>query len=118
MTLLQAAVNGDRSKADHPAVPVTEDELIRDVQECLAAGAREFHVHVRDADGQPTWIRGRLTGPPQAADGKNVPCKWAITHARTFRSISALTPKPHDSRQSSRLAAWLDRRNESAISAR
>ena len=37
--MLQAAVNGDRSKADHPAVPVTEDELIRDVRECLAAGA-------------------------------------------------------------------------------
>jgi uncharacterized protein (DUF849 family) len=54
MTLLQAAVNGDRSKTDHPAVPVTQDELIRDVQECLAAGAREFHIHVRDADGQPT----------------------------------------------------------------
>jgi uncharacterized protein (DUF849 family) len=54
MTMLQAAVNGDRSKADHPAVPVTEDELIRDVRECLAAGAAEFHIHVRDADGQPT----------------------------------------------------------------
>jgi uncharacterized protein (DUF849 family) len=36
--MLQAAVNGNRSKTDHPAVPVTEDELIRDVRECLAAG--------------------------------------------------------------------------------
>jgi uncharacterized protein (DUF849 family) len=54
MTMLQAAVNGDRSKADHPAVPVTDDEMIRDVRECLAAGAVEFHIHVRDADGQPT----------------------------------------------------------------
>lgn len=52
--ILQAAVNGDRSKADHPAVPVTLDELIRDVRECLAAGASEFHIHVRDAGGEPT----------------------------------------------------------------
>jgi uncharacterized protein (DUF849 family) len=58
--LLQAAVNGDRSKADHPAVPVTEDELIRDVRECLAAGAREFHIHVRDAAGNPTLEPGQV----------------------------------------------------------
>jgi uncharacterized protein (DUF849 family) len=56
--MLQAAVNGDFSKADHPAVPVTEDELIRDVRACLAAGAREFHIHVRDADGHPTLEPG------------------------------------------------------------
>jgi uncharacterized protein (DUF849 family) len=58
--LLQAAVNGDRSKADHPAVPVTQDELIRDVRECLAAGAREFHIHVRDAAGNPTLEPGQV----------------------------------------------------------
>lgn len=52
--MLQAAINGDLSKADHPAVPVTEDEMIRDARECLAAGAQEFHVHPRDSDGHPT----------------------------------------------------------------
>jgi uncharacterized protein (DUF849 family) len=65
--LLQAAVNGDRSKADHPAVPVTEDELIRDVRECLAAGAREFHIHVRDADGNPTLEPGQVDRAASAA---------------------------------------------------
>jgi uncharacterized protein (DUF849 family) len=63
---LQAAVNGDRTKADHPAVPVTQDELIRDVSECLAAGAREFHIHVRDADGSPTFEPGRVDGVASA----------------------------------------------------
>lgn len=67
MTLLQAAVNGDRSKTDHPAVPVTQDELIRDVQECLAAGAREFHIHVRDADGQPTLDPAQVDRAASAA---------------------------------------------------
>lgn len=58
--MLQAAVNGDLSKADHPAVPVTEDDLVRDVRECLAAGAREFHVHVRDVSGNPTLDPGQV----------------------------------------------------------
>jgi uncharacterized protein (DUF849 family) len=65
--MLQAAVNGDRSKADHPAVPVTEDELVRDVRECLAAGAREFHIHVRDADGHPTLDPGPVDRAVSAA---------------------------------------------------
>ncbi len=56
--MLQVAINGDRSKADHPAVPVTEEELARDARECLAAGAQEFHVHVRDGDGNPTLEPG------------------------------------------------------------
>ena len=64
---LQAAVNGDRTKADHPAVPVTEDELIRDVRECLAAGAREFHIHVRDANGNPTLEPGQVDRAASAA---------------------------------------------------
>jgi uncharacterized protein (DUF849 family) len=65
--MLQAAINGDRSKADHPAVPVTEDELVRDVRACLAAGAREFHIHVRDAEGQPTLEPGLVDRAASAA---------------------------------------------------
>ena len=42
--IFQAAINGDLSKTDHPAVPATEDEVIRDGRECLAAGAQEFHA--------------------------------------------------------------------------
>jgi uncharacterized protein (DUF849 family) len=65
--MLQAAVNGGRSKADHPAVPVTEDELVRDVRECLAAGATEFHIHVRGADGNPTLDPGYVDAAAAAA---------------------------------------------------
>ncbi len=65
--MLQAAVNGDRSKADHPAVPVTEHELVSDVWECLAAGAREFHIHVRDARGHPTLDPGQVDRAARAA---------------------------------------------------
>jgi uncharacterized protein (DUF849 family) len=49
--LLQATLNGPLTKADHPAVPVTLDELGADAAACSRAGARAFHVHPRRADG-------------------------------------------------------------------
>jgi uncharacterized protein (DUF849 family) len=79
--MLQAAVNGDRSKADHPAVPVTEDELVRDVRECLAAGAREFHIHVRDAGGNPTLDPGRVNRAALAARAAGAPAAGVTTVA-------------------------------------
>lgn len=42
---------GRRTKADHPAIPLTPEELARTATECLDAGACMFHVHVRDGDG-------------------------------------------------------------------
>lgn len=49
--LLQATLNGSLTKDDHPAVPVTAEELARDAAACLAAGARAFHIHPRDEAG-------------------------------------------------------------------
>ena len=49
--LLQATLNGALSKADHPAVPVTLEELAADAASCAVAGARAFHVHPRDEAG-------------------------------------------------------------------
>jgi uncharacterized protein (DUF849 family) len=50
--MLQAALNGDRFRDDHPAVPITAAELARDAAACVAAGAREFHIHPRGSDGR------------------------------------------------------------------
>jgi uncharacterized protein (DUF849 family) len=50
--LLQAALNGDRTKADHPAVPVSVEELAQDASACVAAGVRAIHLHPRDGDGR------------------------------------------------------------------
>ena len=50
--LLQAALNGDRTKAAHPAVPVSAEELARDAATCVAAGARAIHLHPRDHEGR------------------------------------------------------------------
>lgn len=49
--ILQATLNGPLTKADHPAVPVSAEELASDARECASAGADEFHIHPRDAAG-------------------------------------------------------------------
>jgi uncharacterized protein (DUF849 family) len=49
--LLQATLNGPFSKADHPGVPVSLEELVEDAVSCVAAGARAFHLHPRDEAG-------------------------------------------------------------------
>jgi uncharacterized protein (DUF849 family) len=45
--VIQCALNGDYSRDDHPAVPVTLDELVADAIACRAAGAASVHLHPR-----------------------------------------------------------------------
>src|SRR3954452_22488399 len=49
---VQAALNGDRTGAEHPTVPLSAQELARDAAACAAAGARAIHMHPRDSDGR------------------------------------------------------------------
>jgi uncharacterized protein (DUF849 family) len=49
--ILQAALNGRLTKANHSAVPVSAEELAQDARACAAAGAAEFHIHPRDTTG-------------------------------------------------------------------
>jgi uncharacterized protein (DUF849 family) len=57
MTLLQACLNGNRPRADYPAVPITPEELASAAQAAVAAGAAELHVHPRGPDEQDTVER-------------------------------------------------------------
>jgi len=51
--VVTVAPNGGRkTKADHPALPLSADELARTAAECLERGASMIHLHVRDAEGQ------------------------------------------------------------------
>ena len=50
--LLQAALNGDLTRAGHPALPLSAEELERDAAACVAAGAGAMHLHPRDAEGR------------------------------------------------------------------
>lgn len=40
---------------DSPHVPLTPGEIAEDCARCAALGASVFHLHARDASGEPTW---------------------------------------------------------------
>ena len=51
--LIMVAPNGARkSKADHPNLPITIDEIIKTASSCFNAGANSIHAHVRDELGR------------------------------------------------------------------
>ncbi len=58
--LLQAALNGHRTRSEHEAVPISPAELQADAIACGDAGAHAFHLHPRDAEGlerlEPEWV--------------------------------------------------------------
>lgn len=43
---------GRRTKADHPALPITVEDLARDARACREAGAAMIHAHIRDVQGR------------------------------------------------------------------
>jgi 3-keto-5-aminohexanoate cleavage enzyme len=54
-TMITVAPTGaETAKADAPSLPVTLDELVDAARACQHAGAAMIHVHLRDAEAQPT----------------------------------------------------------------
>ena len=49
--LMVAPTGAHRTRADHPALPVTIPEIVACARACHAAGADGLHAHVRDGDG-------------------------------------------------------------------
>jgi len=56
--MLQAALNGARGTGEHPALPITPDQLAADARAVRAAGAQALHVHPRDARGAESLLAG------------------------------------------------------------
>jgi uncharacterized protein (DUF849 family) len=50
--LLEAALNGARTRTEHPSIPLTPAELAREAAGAVDRGAGAIHLHVRDAAGQ------------------------------------------------------------------
>lgn len=51
--VLAIGPNGSRrGKADHPALPLTRDEIVREAPAWRDAGASMLHLHIRDAEGR------------------------------------------------------------------
>ena len=54
MTMLQAALNGTRTRSDAPGVPLSPAELAADASASKQAGAEMLHIHPRDRFGMET----------------------------------------------------------------
>src|SRR5829696_1254900 len=64
--MVKACLNGGRSRDDHPAVPITADELAADAAACVAAGAGALHIHPRDPEGEQTLEAEAIAAALQA----------------------------------------------------
>jgi uncharacterized protein (DUF849 family) len=60
--MLQCCLNGSRSAAEHPAVPVTPGQVAAAAVTVVELGVRRLHLHPRDVRGAET-----LDGPDVAA---------------------------------------------------
>ncbi|PJE95448.1 hypothetical protein CUT44_24250 [Streptomyces carminius] len=49
--MLQVCVNGARTRAEHPSLPLSPAELAAEAARAVAAGARDVHLHPKGADG-------------------------------------------------------------------
>jgi uncharacterized protein (DUF849 family) len=100
--LIQAALNGGRSRAEHPAIPITPEQLAASARECAAAGAGAVHFHVRDAAGKetiaPAAVAAAVSAVRRAAPG--TPCGvsiglWIVSDpAQRHATVAAWTTLP------------------------
>src|SRR4051794_22780095 len=51
VAIIEVALNGNRDRAENPAVPYTVDEIVVEARGCADEGATVFHVHAREANG-------------------------------------------------------------------
>jgi 3-keto-5-aminohexanoate cleavage enzyme len=66
-TLITVAPTGaETAKADCPQLPTTLEELVAEAKACEALGAAMIHLHIRDADHQPTLDPGYLRAAVEA----------------------------------------------------
>lgn len=74
--MIQAALNGGRSRRFHSAVPCSPAEIAREAAAAVAAGAGSLHIHPRDREDResldPDVIASALEAVRQAVPGTPV----------------------------------------------
>lgn len=86
---IMIAPNGARlQKVDHPALPITIDEIVATAVACAEAGADGIHAHVRDVDGSHTLDAG-LYRELLAELARTVP---GMQHQITTEAVGRYTP--------------------------
>ena len=63
---IKGCLNGSRRPGDHPALPLSPDQLAADAERVVAAGAAAVHVHVRDGSGAQTMEGAHIAATVRA----------------------------------------------------
>ena len=71
--MLVAALNGGRSPAEHPAIPLSPAQLGAAAAESARAGAGAVHFHVRGADGRESLAAADVAAAVTGLRGVGVP---------------------------------------------
>ena len=71
--MIQCALNGAYTAADHPAVPVTLEQIVADARACAAAGAASVHFHPHRPEGGGDSMAADVLDPVVAAVRAAVP---------------------------------------------
>jgi uncharacterized protein (DUF849 family) len=64
--LLKAAINGKRSRNEHPAIPINPSQQARQAAIAVEAGAGAIHVHPRDKNGDESLASDDVAAALQA----------------------------------------------------
>jgi len=91
---IMVAPNGARrGKVDHPALPITTDDIVATATACHAAGADALHLHVRDAQGAHTLDADRYLEALAALEAvlPDMPVQITTESAGVFDVAAQLT---------------------------
>jgi uncharacterized protein (DUF849 family) len=61
MRLIEAAINGSRTRGEHASLPITGQELASEAAATVRAGAGAIHFHIRSQSGEETPRAGDLS---------------------------------------------------------
>jgi uncharacterized protein (DUF849 family) len=100
--MIQVCLNGPRTRADHPRLPVTPEQLAEAAREAVAAGAQDIHLHPKGPDGldslAPDRVAAAVTAVRAAVPGIRVGVTtgaWAVPDpAQRVRLVRAWTVLP------------------------
>jgi uncharacterized protein (DUF849 family) len=99
--LVKCCLNGSRTRAEHPALPITPEELALEGAAAVAAGACALHMHPRDATGAQTL---EAAGCDAAVAAVRAACPGTPVGLSTAAWI-----EPHLARRLELVSAWRQR---------
>jgi uncharacterized protein (DUF849 family) len=103
LMLIEVSLNGGRTRAEHPRVPCSPQEMAAAAKEAVAAGAGAAHFHVRAVDGREsvdaddvartaTAVRAAIPGIPFGVSTG----LWMVRDARERHEKVAAWKTPPD----------------------